>query len=213
VYASIHPVFHTPVSGKSVARPAVLVEVLDDTELHGLGTAELYLSVQSSRFPNDVQVILPVNRGSFRGCKYRFVQLPFEVEDGDILALDLIDDNQMTPEQEQLVLQACRAGGFCIQVGGAIMQPEIDWIVRPTTAAAAEAMGQGIVLTFHDSPFRNFGRATFIVQHDRPRFPQEANLVTLLDTSNYSRATVKVYFPDSSLLFDAGSPAARSGTP
>jgi hypothetical protein len=86
-FASIRPVFHIPVSGQSFARPAVLVEILDDTELGGLGTAELYLSVQSSRFPSDVQVILPVNRGSFRGCKYRFVQLPFEVEEGDTLAL------------------------------------------------------------------------------------------------------------------------------
>jgi hypothetical protein len=152
---------------------------------------------------------LPVNRGSFRGCKYRFVQLPFEVEDGDTLALDLVDNNQMTSEQEQLVLEACRAGGFCVQVGGAIVQPELDWIVRPTAAAAAEALGNGIVLTFRDSPFRNFGRATYIVQHDRPQFPHEANPVTLLDGSNYSRATVKVYFPRSSLPFDTASQAAR----
>jgi hypothetical protein len=200
-FASIHPVFHTPVSGQSTARPAVLVEILDDTELGGLGTAELYLSVQSSRFPSDVQVILPVNRGSFRGCKYRFVQLPFEVEEGDTLALDLVDDNQMTPEQEQLVLEACRAGGFCDQVGGAIMQPELDWIVRPTTAAVSEVVGQGIVLKFRDSPFRNFGRATFIVQQSRPGLPHEANPVALLDSSNYSRATVKVYFPNSPLSF------------
>ncbi len=210
-YASVHPVFHTPVSGKSIARPAVLVELLDDTEHGGLGTAELYLSVQSSRFPSDVQVILPVNRGSFRGCKYRFVQLPFEVEDGDTLALDLVDDNELTPEQEQLVLEACRAGGFCIQVGGAIVQPELDWIVRPTAAAAAEVVGKGVVLTFRDSPFRNFGRATYIVQHDRPRFPHEANPVTLLDGSNYSRATVKMYFPSSSLSFDATNQSARHG--
>jgi hypothetical protein len=200
-FATVHPVFHTPVSGNFSARPAVLVEVLDDTE-RGFGTAELYLSVQSSRFPSDVQVILPVNRGSFRGCKYRFVQLPFEVEDGDTLALDLVDDDQMTPEQEQLVLDACRAGGFCIQLSGAIMQPELDWIVRPTTVAVSEVVGQGIVLKFRDSPFRNFGRATFIVQQDRPRFPHEANPVALLD-DNYSRAKVTVYFPDSASSFGA----------
>jgi hypothetical protein len=195
-FATVHPVFHTPVSGNFSDRPAVLVEVLDDTEQVGVGTAELYLSVQSSRFPSDVQVILPINRGSFRGCKYRFVQLPFEVEDGDTLALDLVDDNQMTPEQEQLVLDACRAGGFCIQVGGAILQPELDWIVCPTTVAVSEVVGQSIVLKFRDSPFRNFGRATFIVQQDRPRFPHETNPVALLD-DNYSRAKVTVYFPDS----------------
>jgi hypothetical protein len=201
-FATIHPVFHTPVSGNFSARPAILVEVLDDTERGGLETAELYLSVQSSRFPSDVHVILPINRGSFRGCKYRFVQLPFEVEDGDTLALDLVDNDEMTPEQEQLVLDACRAGGFCIQLSGAIMQPELDWIVRPTTVAVSEVVGQGIVLKFRDSPFRNFGRATFIVQQDRPRSPHEANPVTLLD-DNYSRAKVTVYFPDSARSFGA----------
>jgi hypothetical protein len=201
-FATVHPVFQTPVSGNFSARPAVLVEVLDDTERGGLETAELYLSVQSSRFPSEVQVILPINRGSFRGCKYRFVQLPFEVEDGDTLALDLVDDDQMTPEQEQLVLDACRAGGFCIQVGSAIIQPELDWIVRPTTVAVSEVVGQGIVLKFRDSPFRNFGRATFIVQQDRPRFPHDANPIALLD-DNYSRAKVTVYFPDSARSFGA----------
>jgi len=200
-FAAIHPVFNTPVSGQSSARPAVLVEILDDTELGGLGTAELYLSVQSSRFPSTVHVILPINRGDFRGCKYRFVQLPFEVVEGDTLALDLVDDNQMTPEQEELVLGASRAGGFCIQRGGAILQPELHWIVRPTTVVVSEVVGQGIVLKLRDSPFRNFGRATFIVQQSCPKRPHEANPVALLDSGNYSRATVKVYFPDSPLSF------------
>ena len=207
-FATIHPVFHTPVSGQSSARPAVLVEILNDTE-RGIETAELYLSVQSSRFPSNVQVILPINRGNFRGCKYRFVQLPFEVEEGDTLAFDLVDNDEMTLEQEELVLGASRAGGFCIQLGGAIMQPELDWIVRPTTTAVSEVVGQGIVLKFRDSPFRNFGRATFIVQQSYPKLPHEANPVALLDVNNYSRATVKVYFPDSPLSFDPATEANR----
>ena len=209
-FAAIHPVFNTPVSGQSSARPAVLVEILNDTELSGLGTAELYLSVQSSRFPSNVHVILPINRGDFRGCKYRFVQLPFEVKEGDTLAFDLVDDNQMTPEQEELVLGASRAGGFCILLGGAILQPELHWIIRPTTVAVSEVVGQGIVLKFHDSPFRNVGRATFIVQRSCPKFPHEANPVALLDSGNYSWATVKVYFPDSPLSFGPAAGASES---
>jgi hypothetical protein len=209
-FATVHPVFNTPVSGQSSARPAVLVEILDDTELGGLGTAELYLSVQSSRFPSNVHVILPINRGDFRGCKYRFVQLPFEVQEGDTLAFDLLDDNQMTPEQEELVLGASRAGGFCIQLGGAILQPELHWIVRPTTAAVSEVVGQGIVLKFRDSPFRNFGRAPFIVQPSSPKLPHDSNPVALLDSGNYSRATVKVYFPDSPLSFGPAAGARET---
>jgi hypothetical protein len=204
-FATIHPVFNTPVSGQSSARPAVLVETLDDTEHGGLGMAELYLSVQSSRFPSGVQVILPINRGNFQGCKYRFVQLPFEVEEGDTLTFDLVDDNQMTPQQEALVLGASRAGGFCVQLGGAILQPELDWIVRPTTSAVSESAGQSLVLAFRDSPFRSFGKGIFIVQPSGPRRPHAANPVALLDSGNYSRATVKVYFPDSPLSFGAAT--------
>ena len=98
-----------------------------------------------------------------------------------------------------------RAGGFCVQIGGAILQPELDWIVRPTTVVVSEVVGQGIVLKFRDSPFRSFGRATSIVQSSSPKLPPGANPVALLDSNNHARATVKVYFPNLPLSFIAAT--------
>lgn len=195
VDASVHPVFQTPVSGNSVNRPAVMVTITDDRDLGGWGTAELYLSVQTSRFPSDVHILLPINRGDFRGCRQRFIQLPFEVHDGDNLTFDLIDDAQMTAEQENLVLQACRSAGFCIRIGNAFIKPELDWIVAPTAAAASELIAQSTILTLRDSPFQNFGYGAFIVESSRPATPNEANPVVFLDDSKYSRGQVKVYYP------------------
>ena len=73
----LHPVFHTPVSVGAATRPAVQVDVLDDHE-GWFTTAELYLAVQSSRFPGDTWVVLPLNQGDFDGAGKRFVELPFE---------------------------------------------------------------------------------------------------------------------------------------
>lgn len=65
---SVHPVFPTPVSGQPQARPAIQVKILNDSEW-GFFTAELCLAVQSSRFPADTWVILPLNVGDFAGCR------------------------------------------------------------------------------------------------------------------------------------------------
>ena len=194
-YASRHPIFQTPVKRVSVNRPAVHVILKDDRELGGFDTAELYLAVQSSRFPSGVQVLLPIKRGDFRGCMQRFIQLPFEVEVGDNLSFELIDDNQLTPDQEQQILMACKAGGYCVRLGNAILSPELDWIVAPTANAGSEMIASATVLSFQGNPFRNFGSATFIVESSKPTTPNAANPINLLDRLNYSRAAVKVYYP------------------
>ncbi len=67
--------------------------------------------------PQHVHVILPINRNSFVGCRRRFLQLPFEVEDGDVLAFNLLDDNEPSAEHEQVFLSACESAAFCIDVG------------------------------------------------------------------------------------------------
>ena len=58
----IHPVFGTVVSDVSPVRPVVLVELLDASESY-FGDAVLYLTVQSSRFPDQTRLLLPLNRG------------------------------------------------------------------------------------------------------------------------------------------------------
>jgi hypothetical protein len=156
---------------------------------------KLYLSVQSSRFPSGVHLLLPINRADFQGYRHRYIQLPFEVQDGDDLSFELIDDNLMSAEQEQLVLTACRVGGFCLHMGNAFVQPQLDRIVAPNADAASKMIAEETVLSLRDSPFRNFGTSTFIVEPSRPTTPHAANPVDLLDRSNYSRGHVKVYYP------------------
>lgn len=199
VAVATHPVFQTPVSLNSSNRPAVQVDVTDDTEFGGWGTAELYLSVQSSRFPQHVHVILPINRNSFVGCKSRFLQLPFEVERGDVLAFNLLDDNTLSAEQEQVLLSACESAGFCIEVGSTIYRPNLAALVRPISSSASRTLGNGAVLIIRDSPFRNFGTGEFIVESVRPSAPNLANRTALLDEGQRSRASVRVYFPHGDL--------------
>lgn len=115
----LHPVFHTPLTGRSNARPAIQVEVLDESESWWT-RVELYLTVQSSRFPKETQIILPINVGDFVGCRTRFVQLPFEVQEGDVLLFNLLDEDELTPEEEQVLLRACRTAGYAVACAGAL---------------------------------------------------------------------------------------------
>lgn len=192
--ASAHPLFKTPLSGDSYARPAILVDVLDESEFWG--TAELYLKVQSSRFPSDVAVVFPINRGDFVGCRSRFIQLPFEVADGDLLLLNVLDEQSLSAEQEAVLLKACESVGYCLAYGAHICRPDLGRLIEPGFMGVARVVGDGIVMELQSNPFRNMGSAEYIVQTSRPNQPQDANPVTLLSSSNYGRAQVRIYFPN-----------------
>lgn len=59
-----HQVFKTALTGQSRSRPAIQVDILDESK-YWLFTAKLYLAVQSSRFPAETWVIVPLNVGNF----------------------------------------------------------------------------------------------------------------------------------------------------
>ncbi|MDA8563835.1 hypothetical protein N9L06_05285 [Mariniblastus sp.] len=195
--ASAHPLFKTPLSGDSYARPAVLVDVLDESEFWG--TAELCLKVQSSRFPSDVAVVFPINRGDFVGCRSRFIQLPFEVSDGDLLLLNVLDDQSLSVDQETVLLNACESAGYCLTVGAYICRPDLGRLIEPGFMGLARVVGDGIAMELQSNPFRNMGSAEYIVQTSRPNRPQDANRVTLLSSSNHGCAQVRLYYPNSPL--------------
>jgi hypothetical protein len=196
--ASTHPVFNTRVTGKSANRPAIQVNITDDSELP-FGRAELYLSVQSSRFPNEVRLIFPLNRGDVQGCNARFIQLPFEVADDDVLLFNLLDDDHLTADEEQMVIKACHATGFCLAIGSAIYQPQLAPLLRPVFMKGADVLGDKIVLHYEQNPFENMGVCQYIVQSSRPDAPNKANKVSLVDQNQYTRADVQVYFPTAGL--------------
>jgi hypothetical protein len=196
--ASSHPVFNTPLSMDSSARPAIQVDILDDSEF--LGTAELYLSVQSSRSPGQISVLFPLNRGEFAGCTSRFIQLPFEVADDDVLLLNLIDNDLMSDAEEQLILKACKTTGYCLAVASRIYQPDLESLTHPAFMDAAQVIGDFIVLQFRENPFAPVGDGEYIVQSSRPDAPNKANRISLLDDHLHVRAQVRLYFPASVLV-------------
>ena len=193
--ASTHPIFETPLGGTPFDRPAIKIEVKDDWEGLFHGTAELYLRVQSGRFPSQVSLLFPVNRGDFEGCAARFIQLPFEVRDGDNLIFNLIDNDKLSVGDEQRILNACRIAGYCLAIGAEIYQPQVGRLLRPAFRTAAQVLGDQIVLRYQNEPFKNVGVGTFIVQSSRPRQPNEANPLSLKD-GNYVRADVRIYYPE-----------------
>jgi len=192
--APVHPVFQTFVTHKPSARPAVQVDVLDPSE-GSLFTAELYLAVQSSRFPAHTWVILPVNVGDFAGCRLRFIQLPFEVQERDVLLFNLLDEDGLTPDEERMMLDACRTCAYCVVVSGAVYSPDIARLIAPGFSEASEILGHVIVDDVQRHKFDNFGVAEFIVPKELPKHPNEANRLSITTTKNYVRLVLKLYGP------------------
>lgn len=193
----IHPVFNTVVTGSPRNRPAVQISILDDGEGPWgiLGRAEFFLSVQSSRFPDQTRILLPINIGDFKGCCCRFVQLPFEVQEGEQLIFELLDDDTMTEEQEQLLVNACATTGFCVMQANDLYCPGLGLIAAPAGAALGELLGQIIVEDVAIHGFQCYGGATYIVQPSMPEQPYEANELSIRGTDNYCYATLRLYSP------------------
>lgn len=199
-----HPVFHTAITGQSGVRPAIQVDIKDESE-DVFFTAELYLSVQSSRFPNDTRILLPLNVGDFAGCRTRFVQLPFEVEQGDTLLFNLLDNDELSYEQEQLILRGCRAAGYCILYAGNIYCPEAAAVVSPIVPVAADILGTAIVQDIAVHQFENFGTAEFIAPAQLPNDPHQANELSIRNESNYVPAVLKLFGPPEPMAFSYGA--------
>ncbi|HUQ70481.1 MAG TPA: hypothetical protein VM165_13200 [Planctomycetaceae bacterium] len=201
----LHPVFLTPVSGVVSARPAVQVDILDASE-HWLLTAELYLTVQSSRFPSETWVMLPLNVGDFEGCRSRFVQLPFEVREGDTLLFNLLDDDQLTVEQEKQLLKGCAAMGYCLLTAGKVYGATAA-LVAPAVEAAADILGVALLDDLKLHGFKNVGTSEFHVPPSLPSRAGEANVLSLLDDRHFARVLVKLFAPPQEIQFSAEPPS------
>jgi hypothetical protein len=200
-HATAHPVFNTPISGKSINRPALLVDVLDDSGPLGEGVRELYLKVQSSRFPTNVAVIFPINREDFIGCRLRFIQLPFEVSTGDVLALNLLDNDDLSEEAEANLVDACNATGYCLAIATSFYRPDLRSLLKPGFMSAARVIGNSIVLHCKNWPFEHVASCEYIIPPSRPASPKDCNKVTLLSPNKYGFCQVRLYFPSSELAY------------
>lgn len=196
----IHPVFHTAITRSSNRRPAIQLDLKDDGEF--FGRAELYLTVQSSAFPAETWIVLPVNVGDFAGCRTRYVQLPFEIQSKDVLLFNVLDEDGLTDAEEKLVLKACQASGYCIQLAGLIYAPQLEFIIEPAVDVGAEILGDAIVSDVRQHKFKNLGTAEYITPPQMPQYPNEANELTLLDSKTLkARVVLKMYGPDSPIEF------------
>jgi hypothetical protein len=196
--ATAHPLFNTPLSGKSDARAAVQVDILDSTWYGTVynSTYQLYLSVQSTRFRGtDTRVLFPINVESFQGCNSRFVQLPFEVADDDVLIFQLVYQSGFTDEEQKWVLDASKSLGYCLVYAGEIRWPDHRSLSEAAFLSTADAAGRGLNVFFQQK-FTNLAGADWIVESSRPYAPNRANKVTLIESNgNRARAHVRLYYP------------------
>jgi hypothetical protein len=197
----LHPVFSTPVSFGEGRWPAIQIDILDAAE-SWFGDAELYLSVQSSRFPNETRVLLPVNVGKFSGCRSRFVELPFEIEPGDVLIFDLLDDDELSAEEEKLVLEASRHLAFCIWKASEVYAGSDSWLAplaliknasEDKVSQVSAFLGKALLNSLKLNQFDNYGTAKYIVPKGMPDQPNAANALTILDDSKYARVELRIY--------------------
>lgn len=196
---AIHPLFNTTLSGELHSRPAIRIDVIDDTETPVFGTLELYLTVQSSRFPNNVNITFPINVGDFDGIAQKYIQLPFEVQEGDEITFNLLDDDRLTPEQVELVVKGCKLTGYAVCVGAELYEPFSAQLIKPVVGNVSELLGEAIVQNFNGNKFDNVGVGEYIVQDTKPKSVHAANTVTLINEGwlrNNVHVQLKVYFPE-----------------
>lgn len=201
---AVHPVFQTPVSHVLSSRLAVQVDILDARE-HWLLTAELYLTVQSNRFPAETWVVLPLNVAGFQGCRSRFVQLPFEVREGDTLLLNLLDEDKLSTEQEALVIKSCAVTGYCVLAAGQVYAPTLA-LFAPGVEAATDVLGEAVLDDVRTHGFKNLGKAEYHVPASLPSRAGDANVLTILDESRYARVLVKLFAPEREISFSSTPP-------
>lgn len=200
--ALANPVFDTPLTLSPDARPAIQVEIVDaDTHVLFNGYYSFYLSVQSSRFTNsETRVLFPLNVGNFKGCTSKFVQLPFEVDDGDNLVLDLVYESGLSDDERKLVLNLGRATGYFVARAHACYSYRAKGM-EPAYARLGELLAEEYTLKNPES-FKNLAKAECLIQSSRPRSPQQANRITLIEDSGAKklvRAHVRLYYPSSPL--------------
>ena len=121
------------------------------------------------------------------------MRLPFEVEEGDTLLFNLLDNDKLTSAQEALIVEGCRATGHCVLVAGELYCPGSAVVADPIVSVASEILGEAILSDVQSHYFENFGVAEYVVPQSLPNSPQAANELCLRSTSNYVPAVLKLY--------------------
>jgi len=186
------------VSKRPSARSAVLhtyaeVDIIDPWEF--FGEAELYLMVQQSSRP-DIDILIPMNVGKLP--KYHaFVELPFVPRDGDVLKFALLDDDRLSKAEESALLDSARATGYLIWIGTKVYAAghgiSLPAGSKEATQELIKALALSYVLECDRHKFQDYGHGQYIVPHERPATPKDANTVTI-KKGNTAKMDIRVYF-------------------
>ena len=163
----------------------------------GFGKAELYLAVQHNAYPG-VQVLWPVNVGP-NSVPNGYRAIPFTAEQGDTLKFTLLDDDDITAQEERTLLEAASAAGsvivectnayFILQTGKSLPRG-----VTPTAQTLLQLGAREIIRTSHENPWDHYGSQDYIVQEVIPDSPSAANPITIAsDWGLVRRMDIKVY--------------------
>jgi hypothetical protein len=186
------------VSKRSTTQPVVLrtyveVDIIDPWEF--FGEAELYLMVQQSSRP-DIDILIPMNVGKLP--KYHaFVELPFVPRDGDVLKFALLDDDRLSNAEEKALLDSARATGYLIWIGAKVYAAghgvSLPAGTKEATQELVKALALSYVLECDRHKFQDYGHGQYIVPHERPATPKDANTVTIKN-GNTAKMDIRVYF-------------------
>ena len=182
-----HPLFKTPVlSNRSLAN--VSVEILQDRGDYTT-RGELFLVVQSSRFPSETIILMPL---SDRGVPDTYLELPFSITPGDEVSFVLVDDDYLTDDEARAVAAAARVAGYCVVQAAVIQQPSLE-IAAPLSNAVIDELITPTNVKLQGNEFEYLSSARYVVPDKLPVSPYVANELTLVSETNKADAVVRVY--------------------
>jgi len=166
--------------------------------------AELYLAVQHDAYPG-VKVLWPVNVGT-NSMPNGYRAIPFTAEQGDTLKFSLLDDDDLTSQEEKMLLEAAKAAGSVI-----IECANVYFILQtrmplprgatPSVQMLLQLGAREVIRTSHEHPWDDYGSQDYIVQEKIPENSSDANPITIASDLpvvpffKIKRLDVKVYQP------------------
>lgn len=201
-----HPVSTTNPSSSAVAaspRTAYAhVTVLDPKTNRWWNESQLYLKVESSLEPGTA-VLLPINVGANYGLERTSHKTPFVMRPGrgETLHLEWLDDQTLTSEQRQQMLDTFEAGGYVVAVGGQLIllangMPTGGLEVPKALGQIAKSSGKLLVGNADVKSFKTFGKADYHVPDQPPDSFRDVN-PTLIVAGQNAKAEVRFYYPGS----------------
>ena len=186
-------------------RIALDVEILDEYETyHGVwkllpwrGKAELYLKIYDKKNP-EISLLYPLNvETDVSGTRKIPVITPFEYGNPTVLVVELLDDDRLSEEEEELLVEAAKTGAMIICDATQAYKTdfkEADAIFRNKDRIVSLATSGAKVLAknLNQHKFDSLGIYEYTVANKGGIFLN--NAVTILNNDNKSKAHCNIQF-------------------